>query len=102
MDRYANSDNFKQGGAEKVNHALLKKALGFSVEEINEEYNFVDDQPVLAKRKRNVKYYPPDLASIQIALENFNNLTALEGLSIEELEAEKTRLIKSLTSKRKG
>lgn len=87
-------------GEHKVKDALLKKALGFTVEELTEEYNFVENEAVLTKRKRTKKHYPPDLSAIQLVLNNLDNFTHLERLNIKQLEAEKEKLIKKLINKK--
>ena len=82
---------------EKLEKALLKKALGFTTKEVSEEYSKVDDGLVLSKRKLNIKSYPPDLASLQLMLsrldkedEEFKNMTD------KELSDEREKLIKML------
>lgn len=82
---------------ERLEKALLKKALGYTTKEVSEEYSKVDDDLVLSKRKLNTKSYPPDLASLQLMLarldkddEEYKNMTD------SELLQERERLIKLL------
>ena len=88
---------------EKLEKALLKKALGYTAKEVSEEYSKVDDDLVLSKRKLNTKTYPPDLASLQLMLsrldkedEEFKNMTDAELLH------ERDRLIKLLEKEEKS
>ncbi len=88
---------------EKLEKALLKKALGYTAKEVSEEYSKVDDDLVLSKRKLNTKSYPPDLASLQLMLsrldkedEEFKNMTDVELLH------ERDRLIKLLEKEEKS
>lgn len=74
-----------------MNAALLKVALGYQVAEVTEEYAEVDGELKLLKRKKTKKDVPPDLKAVQILLGE--NGGGIEGLSDEELEAEKSRLL---------
>ena len=81
---------------EDIEEALIKKAVGYSIEEISEEYTVVDNEMVLSKRKKNIKDYPPDLSAIKLVLENMDNLNDFSTFSTEELLKEKERLLKEL------
>lgn len=48
---------------------LLKKAKGYSEDEVIEEYGLVDGELVLQKRKVATKQIPPDLSAIKILIE---------------------------------
>ncbi len=80
---------------EDLKSALLKKALGFSCDEVVEEYSF-DEQgkSILSKRKVTKKFNPPDLNALKVLMEerqdDFSNMT--DG----QLLAEKTRLLQEL------
>ena len=80
---------------EKLGEALLKVALGYQVAEVTEEYAEVDGELKLTKRKRTKKDVPPDLKAVQMLLERGGN-RAIEGLSDQELEEEKLRLLSLL------
>ena len=76
----------------KLKQALIKKALGYDVEEIIEEYvGDKDGLIVLSKKKVTKKNVPPDISAIKILMdgqaENLSNLTD------QELEEEKQRLL---------
>ena len=86
---------------EKIMKTLLKKATGYSHDEIQEEYAVKDEGDiVLTKRKITSKYYPPDSTALKtyIELSSGNNI---ENLSDDELEKEKQRLLKQLKKNKK-
>lgn len=75
----------------KLESALMKVALGFSVEEVTEEFADVDGQLKLLKRKRTKKQVPPDLKAVQLLLGEEGG--EYSSLSDEDLEKEKQRLL---------
>ncbi len=81
---------------EKLENALMKKALGFTTEEIVEEFNNVEDKLTLCKRKVNTKTVPPDLASLQILLGRLDAQNEYSDLDDSDLYAERDRLLKLL------
>lgn len=85
----------KKVSNKKIEKALLDKALGYETKEVIEEYGLSGDELVLQKRKTSVKTYPPDLSALQMLLERRGD-GDLSGLTDEELEQEKKRLIKLL------
>ncbi len=80
-------------GAEKLREAILKVALGFSLEEVTEEYDAKDGELRLIKRKETRKDVPPDLKAAKLLLDDGEDYSAL---SDEELEQEKNRLLAQL------
>lgn len=76
----------------KVKDAVLKVALGYSLEEVTEEYDARDGELKLVKRKETRKDVPPDLKAMQLLLSEDD----YSALSDEELQAEKIRLINQL------
>ena len=80
----------------KIKKALLDKALGYTTQEIIEEYGISGDEFVLQKRKTSTKSYPPDLSALQLLLDEQGEDDKYSKLSNEELEKEKIRLIKLL------
>ena len=82
----------------KLSDALYKKALGFTTQEVSEEYAIVDNELVLQKRKLNTKTYPPDLTALQLLISEVeqSESSIYDNYSLEELEKEKTRLKKLL------
>lgn len=94
------------GGREKivsksVGEALLKAALGCRVAEVTEEYAEVDGVLKLLKRKKTRKDIPPDLKAVQLLLETREDRD-VSALSDEELEREKSRLLRLLKDRENG
>ncbi len=86
----------------QLNDALYKKALGYTVEEVSEEYNLVDNEMILSKRKLNKKVYPPDLSALQLLLEGEKEeCKEFENFSLEQLKTERERLKNLLNKKEK-
>ena len=88
-----------KGKKGSLDDALLKVAIGYSVEEVTEEYAQVDGEMKLLKRKETKKDVPPDLKAVQLLLGNNGGLA---NLSDEELEKEKNRLLKELAKQEKS
>ena len=86
----------KKDTGEELSKTLLKVALGFKVAEVTEEFAEVDGELKLTKRKRIKKDVPPDLKAVQLLLSESGG--SITGLSDEELEREKQRLLKLLKS----
>jgi hypothetical protein len=84
-----------------LTEALFKKALGYDIEEVVEEYvadKEDENRLILSKKKVIQKKVPPDISAVKTLLQlmtknkekNFVNLTD------EELEKEKIKLLKLL------
>ncbi len=72
--------------------ALIKKALGYDVKEIIEEYVEGDNGEIkLVKKKVTIKNVPPDVTAIKYLLDDIDN--SFDALSDEQLEEEKNRLL---------
>ena len=94
----------KGGYVEELKKALLKKALGFSSDEIVEEYSLDESgNSVLNKRKVTKKYNPPDISAMKLLLEK-EELTddKLSQMTLSELKKEKKRLLKQLKEEEKS
>ena len=94
----------KGGYVEELKKALLKKALGFSSDEIVEEYSLDESgNSVLNKRKVTKKYNPPDISAMKILLEK-EDLTEdkLSQMTLSELKKEKKKLLKQLKEEKKN
>lgn len=95
--RYRDMDELSSD--EILKKSLLKKAKGFVLEEIVEEYCKDDENKkmVLSKKKITTKEVPPDTASIKflIEFESFDK-SKFSNMSDEELNSEKERLLKLL------
>ena len=74
---------------------MLKKALGYYVEESVEEY---DENDNVTKRRVSMKYVQPDTAAIKAVLERESKLRELKGYSDEQLAALKAKLLSKLKS----
>lgn len=80
---------------EKLEEALMKKALGFTTEEITEEFAGEDGLKI-CKRKVNKKVVPPDLASLQILLGRLDQQNQYSSFTDEELYSEREKLLQLL------
>ena len=84
----------------KIKQALLDKALGYTTQEIIEEYGVSGDEFVLQKRKTSTKTYPPDLSALQMLLDENEEDNKYLLFTKEQLEEEKIRLINLLKEKK--
>lgn len=85
----------------KIKEALINKALGYTTQEVTEEYGYTGDEFILQKRKTSTKSYPPDLTALQLLLgKEVEREDQLEKLTDEELEKEKQRLLSILKEKK--
>ena len=79
--------------------ALLKKACGYEVDEVIEEFS-IDDDGVqkLSKKRVTKKHFAPDISALKILIEMFYpELNAdISSMSDEELLAERDRILKEL------
>ena len=82
----------------EINSALIKKALGFDAKEVVEEYVESDGEIKLSKKKVTVKNVPPDVSALKMLLDR---AVPLSSYTDEQLEAEKTRLLKLLEKSEK-
>lgn len=72
--------------------ALKKCASGLETNEVVEEFENKDGELRLIKRKVTKRDIPPDIKAVKMLMDG----TGVDGLSIEELEAEKKNLINLL------
>lgn len=80
-----------------IEDALLKRALGYDVTEVVEEYSQSEDDLKMTKRKVTSKNVPPDISAAKLLLEIYGRVDKdISALTDEELEAEKERLLKLL------
>lgn len=88
----------KEKNLEKLDDALFNRAIGFTKNEVSEEYSMIEDKLTLVKKKLNSKYYPPELKAIEMLIEKYDikNENVYDGLSLSELEEEKNKLKKML------
>ena len=79
-----------------IKRAIVKRALGYDVEEVVEEYaQSKEGEIVLTKKKVTLKNVPPDVSALKILID-LGDGEKVESLSDEELNAEKQRLLKLL------
>ena len=84
----------------KLKEALFNKALGFTTQEVTEEYGISGEEFVLQKRKTSTKSYPPDLSALQILLDKVDEVNEYENLTDDELAREKERILSALKEKK--
>lgn len=84
-----------------VREALRKKALGYSTSEIVEEWGMQDGSMQLVKRKVTTKDVPPDLSALKVYMEDEKE-SEYEAMSVEELMAERDKLLAQLKKTKKG
>lgn len=84
----------------KIKEALMNKALGYTTQEVTEEYGYTGDEFVLQKRKTSTKSYPPDLTALQMLLGKEVENREFDGLTDEDLEKEKEKLLLILKEKK--
>ncbi len=89
---------------EELIKALLKKATGYTYDEVTEEYA-VDESgmAVLTKKKVTTKYNPPDSGALKTYLDLVGN-QSFEDMTDQQLQEEKDRLLQELfeEEKRRG
>ncbi len=84
--------------SEKIRDALIKKAMGYDVKEVVEEYSEEDGEIRLVKKKVTLKNVPPDVTALKMLMEETEGISSL---SDEELKKEKERLLKELSEEEK-
>lgn len=82
-----------------VMSTLLKRAMGYTVEEIVEEYAGDEKGGELIKRKVTTKPVPPDVTALKTYIELSRQDDGYASMSDGELELERERLINELTLK---
>ena len=80
---------------EELSKPLLKKAQGFSENEVTEEYEEDEGGLKLKKRKVSTKYFPPDISAAKLLLLLDEQLN-LSDLTEEELNNMRKKLIAEL------
>lgn len=80
---------------------LLKRAMGYTVEEIVEEYAGDDRGGELIKRKVTTKPVPPDITALKTYIELSKQDDGYSSMTDSELMAEKERLISEFINEKK-
>lgn len=81
---------------EQLMSALTRRAIGYTTEDVVEEYSVDEGKVSLVKRKVSSKEYPPDLSAINVLLELMDNNQKLSDMSDDELAKERKRLLVEL------
>lgn len=92
------SNKPKKQSKEVIIATLYKKAMGYTQEEVVEEYAGEDKGGELIKRKVTTKPLPPDITALKAYLEMTESLSSFESMTDDELEQEKIRLLLELKS----
>lgn len=90
---------------EKLTKSLFKKAVGYTVDEVVEEYvNGEESENLrLIKRKVTKKHIPPDISAVKALLEtNDDNFDKYRAMSDEELLKKRDELLKTIAKGGKG
>ena len=91
--------------AKGIAEALLKKAMGYSVDEVVSEYVSEEEsgEIKLVKKKITTKHIPPDSAATKTLLDFFYAESAIgyKQMTDIELQQEKQRLLKMLNENEK-
>ena len=101
----ANARREKVEEEDKIKKALLKKALGYSADEVVEEFSYDDKGDLkLSKKKVTKKHYSPDISAVKVLLERYYKTYEDKVLSMsdEELSFEQERLKNLLKGGRDG
>mgnify|MGYP004638408139 CR=1 FL=1 len=85
---------------DKLKKALMKKAFGYTFNEVTEEYSTNENgDSVLTKKKVTKKFNPPDVTALKILLEQSQLFDdEISKMTDEQLIAERDRLLKLLKS----
>lgn len=90
-----------QDDNEKLAKSLLKKAMGYTVDEVVEEYVQEDGDLKLVKKKITTKHIPPDINAARALLERcFTEDDDLKNLSDDELEELREKLLYELNEEK--
>ena len=84
---------------ESIEEELIRKAIGYDVQEITEEYSLENE---LVKRKVTTKHMPPDMSALKTLIELKSEEGDLSKMSDEELAQLKIKLLSQLEVLAKG
>lgn len=74
--------------------AVAKRAIGYEARETVEEYAVVDGTLELVKKRVTFKDVPPDMGAAKMIMDDRD----YDGMTDEELEAERLRLLSELAA----
>ena len=84
---------------EKLKKALMRRALGYKVSEVVEEFS-IDEKGAqkLSKRKITKKHFAPDITALKLLIEKYYPNTDLDisDMTDEELLEERERILQLL------
>lgn len=86
---------------EKIQRALLKRALGYDTSETVEEYALNGEDMTVVRKKITTKNMAPDITAAKILLEKAeeDKKNGYLDMTDEQLESEKNRLLALLKEK---
>ena len=84
---------------EEIEKAVFRRAVGYDVQEITEEYSGENE---LLKRKVSSKHYPPDMTAVKTMMELGLDNDELKTMSDSQLGELKLRLLNELNDMTKG
>ena len=87
---------------QKIEKALVKRAIGYDTMETIEEFSEGEDEMRLTKRKVTTKSVPPDISAAKLLFDMQSSGEDISELSDKHLEEEKQRLLKLLEVKPKN
>lgn len=88
-----------------IRQALIKKAVGYSADDVVEEYCADEDGNVkLSKKKVTTKHYGPDVSAVKVLLERYFKTykDMVVDMTDQELQEEKLRLEKEIEEEEGG
>ena len=87
----------EQDNKEKLNKALIKRALGYTNKEVTEEFSSDNGNLKLTKKKVTKKNIPPDITAVKVLLDMYS-LTEMnfDDMTDEELLIERDKLLDML------
>lgn len=95
---------FQPNEEAKVKKALIKKAVGYTVNEVVEEYVLDENgNEILSKRKVLKKHIAPDINAIRVMLSEYGNFNddEISSMTDEQLLEERDRLIAEIKQENK-
>ena len=93
----------EKGERKESERALIKKAMGYTAEEVTEEFVVGDEgEEKLNKRKVARKEIPADLAAIKLALCELKPNAEFDGMSDEQLAAMREKYLLLLKQLNEG
>lgn len=89
-------------GFDKYRKILKKRAQGYTMKDVVEEYVYDREGGglVLNKKRISKKHIPPDITAIKCLMEQTEDANVFEGLSDRELEALRADLLRAAEAKR--